>query len=67
MHTIRRIVQPEMHAMKRYAKPSECGELIAFLASERASFMTGGPIYVDGGAMLRTSLGDAIKPFFVRK
>ena len=55
------------HAMKRHAKPSECGELIAFLASERASFMTGGPIYVDGGAMLRTSLGDAIKPYFARK
>eukprot|EP00984_Skeletonema_dohrnii_P025944 scaffold15188_cov160-Skeletonema_dohrnii-CCMP3373.AAC.1 len=33
----------------------------------KASFMTGGPIYVDGGAMLRTSLGDAIKPYFVRK
>lgn len=55
------------HAMKRHASPSECGELITFLASERASFMTGGPIYVDGGAMLRTSLGDAIKPYFVRK
>jgi NAD(P)-dependent dehydrogenase (short-subunit alcohol dehydrogenase family) len=55
------------HAMKRHAEPSECGELIAFLASERASFMTGGPIYVDGGAMLRTSLGDAIKPYFMRK
>lgn len=52
------------HAMKRYARPEEVGEVIAFLASERASFMTGGPIYVDGGVMLRNSLGDAIRPFF---
>lgn len=27
--------------------------------------MTGGPIYVDGGTMLRSSLGDAILPFTV--
>lgn len=52
------------HAMKRWAQPQEVGELIAFLASERASFMTGGPIYVDGGAMLNHSLSDAIRPFF---
>ena len=52
------------HAMKRWGQPQEVGELIAFLASERASFMTGGPIYVDGGTMLRSSLGDAIRPFF---
>ena len=50
--------------MKRWAQPQEVGELIAFLASERASFMTGGPIYVDGGAMLNHSLSDAIRPFF---
>lgn len=53
------------HAMQRWGKPEEVGELIAFLASERASFMTGSePIYVDGGAMLRHALSDAIKPFF---
>ena len=54
----------DSHAMKRWGQPEEVGELIAFLASERASFMTGGPIYVEGGAMLRHALGDAIRPFF---
>lgn len=57
----------DAHAMKRHAEPSECGEFLAFLVSERASFMTGGPFFVDGGAMLRTSLGDTIKNYFVRK
>jgi 3-oxoacyl-[acyl-carrier protein] reductase len=53
------------HAMRRYGDPMEVAEVIAFLCSERASFMTGGPIYVDGGTMLRSSLGDAIRPFTV--
>lgn len=55
----------DSHAMKRYGHPNEVAEVIAFLCSERASFMTGGPIYVDGGTMLRSSLGDAILPFTV--
>lgn len=55
----------DSHAMKRYGSPVEVAEVIAFLCSERASFMTGGPIFVDGGTMLRSSLGDAIRPFTV--
>jgi NAD(P)-dependent dehydrogenase (short-subunit alcohol dehydrogenase family) len=52
------------HGMERYGQSSEVAEVIAFLCSERASFMTGvDPIYIDGGAMLRSSLGDAIRPF----
>jgi len=51
------------HAMERHGKPSEVAEVIAFLSSERASFMTGGPVFVDGGTLLRSSLGDAIRPF----
>ena len=57
----------DSHAQKRPGQPSEVGELVAFLCSERASFMTGGPIFVDGGCMLRSSLGDAIRPFFVEE
>ena len=53
------------HAMKRAGKPEEVGELVAFLASERASFITcSKPIYVDGGALLRHALSDSILPFF---
>ncbi len=35
--------------MKRYGKVSETSELIAFLASERASYITGQNIRIDGG------------------
>ena len=33
----------------RLAKPREIGDVVAFLASERASFITGATIVVDGG------------------
>lgn len=33
----------------RYGKPQEYGDVVAFLASERASFLTGSVIRVDGG------------------
>jgi NAD(P)-dependent dehydrogenase (short-subunit alcohol dehydrogenase family) len=39
----------KMHPLGRIAQPSEIGEVIAFLASDRASFMTGSIITVDGG------------------
>lgn len=35
--------------MKRYAKPEEIGQLVYFLASDKASFITGGIYTVDGG------------------
>ncbi len=35
--------------MNRYGKPEEYGEAVAFLASERASYITGSIIRVDGG------------------
>jgi len=37
--------------MKRIGKPAELGALVAFLASERASFITGTMIAVDGGTV----------------
>ena len=37
------------HALRRGAQPEEIAEVIAFLASDRASFMTGDIVPVDGG------------------
>lgn len=36
--------------MKRRARPEEIGSVVAFLASDASTFMTGSEVYVDGGA-----------------
>ena len=41
-----------MHPIGRMGTPQEIGEVIAFLASDRASFMTGSIITVDGGLLV---------------
>ncbi len=44
-----------MHPVGRMGKPCEIGEVIAFLASDRASFMTGSIVTVDGGLLVPIS------------
>ncbi|MCP4176574.1 MAG: SDR family NAD(P)-dependent oxidoreductase [bacterium] len=38
-------------AVGRYAAPSEVGKVVAFLSSQCASFISGCPIQIDGGAL----------------
>jgi NAD(P)-dependent dehydrogenase (short-subunit alcohol dehydrogenase family) len=39
----------DLHALRRLGKPEEVAQAVLFLASERASFITGAILPVDGG------------------
>jgi NAD(P)-dependent dehydrogenase (short-subunit alcohol dehydrogenase family) len=41
------------HALGRLGRPEEVAEMVAWLASDRASFATGGYYPVDGGYLAR--------------
>jgi NAD(P)-dependent dehydrogenase (short-subunit alcohol dehydrogenase family) len=38
--------------LKRFGRPEEIAELIAFLAGDKASYMTGAVVVMDGGETL---------------
>lgn len=42
-------VKAAAHPMNRIAEPEEMAEAVVFMASDRASYMTGHPLAVDGG------------------
>jgi NAD(P)-dependent dehydrogenase (short-subunit alcohol dehydrogenase family) len=44
-----------MHPLGRIARPREVAEAVAYLASPRASFVTGSTLVVDGGLLLPLS------------
>ena len=44
-----------MHPLGRIAEPREIAETVAFLASPKASFVTGSTLVADGGLLLPIS------------
>jgi NAD(P)-dependent dehydrogenase (short-subunit alcohol dehydrogenase family) len=47
-------------ALKRFGKPEEIAELLAFCASEKASYLTGVDILCDGGVVASMTLRDML-------
>ncbi len=45
----------DLHLVKRMADPEEIGEFVAFVASDKGSFITGQPLRIDGGVGLKIS------------
>lgn len=41
-----------VHAMRRLGEPEEIADAVCYLCSDRASFITGHALYVDGGVMV---------------
>ena len=47
-----------VHAMGRLAEPEEIADAVVYLCSDRASFITGQDLIVDGGAQVRSTVID---------
>ncbi|WP_234567877.1 SDR family NAD(P)-dependent oxidoreductase [Rhodohalobacter sp. 614A] len=45
----------DIHLVKRMAQPEEIGEMVAYVASEKGSFITGQALRIDGGIGLRVA------------
>lgn len=45
----------DIHLVERMAQPEEIGEMVAFVASDKGSFITGQALRVDGGIGLRVA------------
>jgi len=48
----------DIHAMGRLAEPSEIADAVVYLCSDRASFITGHDLVVDGGVLVRSNVID---------
>jgi len=46
-----RVCRPHCTPLKRIGTPREIGDVVAFLASDKTSYITGETIYVDGGRL----------------
>jgi NAD(P)-dependent dehydrogenase (short-subunit alcohol dehydrogenase family) len=46
-------VAKEVHLLQRMCTPAEVANTVVFVASEKASFITGTEIMVDGGFMIK--------------
>lgn len=46
----------DIHAMGRMAEPEEVADAVVYLCSERASFITGHDLVVDGGILVRSNV-----------
>ena len=44
------------HAMGRLAQPGEIADAVVYLCSDRASFITGHDLVVDGGILVRSNV-----------
>ncbi len=51
----------QLGALKRFGKPSEIAELLAFCASEKASYLTGTDIVCDGGVLAAMTPTNTLK------
>lgn len=50
----------QKHVLQRCAEPQEIAHLIAFLASDLASFVTGSDYFVDGGLTVKPSIASGV-------